>query len=83
MIRAKQGQTSQVQNIAQVFCSDFILFLSGIFANGHMMYEDKRDKSSQGMPSLKEMTGAAINILQKNKNGYVLVVRIGFIAGSN
>ena len=41
-----------------------------------MPYEDARDKSPEGPPSLKDMTSAAIKILKKNKNGFVLAVRI-------
>lgn len=33
-----------------------------------------RDKSPEGMPSLENMTTTAINILQRNSNGFVLVV---------
>ncbi|XP_026477992.1 LOW QUALITY PROTEIN: alkaline phosphatase, tissue-nonspecific isozyme-like [Ctenocephalides felis] len=54
-------------------------YVFGIFANGHLKYEVERDKSPQGMPSLKEMTDAAIKILQKNKNGFILVVEGGLI----
>ncbi|KAK6639829.1 hypothetical protein RUM43_008104 [Polyplax serrata] len=54
-------------------------FLLGVFANSHIAYEDERDKSPGGMPSLKEMTVAAIKLLQKNTNGFVLMVEGGLI----
>ena len=51
----------------------------GLFANNHMSYESARDKSSEGEPSLSEMTKSAIKILNnsKNKNGFVLMVEGG------
>lgn len=57
---------------------DFILF-KGIFANGHLKYEDQRDKGPKGMPSLAEMTETALNVLRKNPKGFVLVVEGGLI----
>lgn len=57
----------------------FLIFV-GIFANGHMNYEDIRDKSPKGMPSLQEMTSTAIKILSRNKDdGFLLVVEGGLI----
>lgn len=56
--------------------ADYVL---GIFANGHLKMEWNRDKSSVGMPSLLDMTTTAIKILQKNPNGFVLVVEGGMI----
>ncbi|XP_014272690.1 alkaline phosphatase [Halyomorpha halys] len=54
-------------------------YLLGIFANDHMAYEYKRDTSDAGMPSLKEMTITALNILKKNDNGFLLMVEGGLI----
>uniref|UniRef100_A0A6M2E1K4 Alkaline phosphatase n=1 Tax=Xenopsylla cheopis TaxID=163159 RepID=A0A6M2E1K4_XENCH len=67
--------TGELQNV-DTSNTDYVL---GIFANGHLKYEVERDKSLKGMPSLKSMTDAAIKILQKNKNGYILVVEGGLI----
>lgn len=48
----------------------------GLFESSHMKYEeDRRD----GEPSLAEMTAKAIEILSKNKEGYVLMVEAGRI----
>lgn len=47
----------------------------GIFANGHMSMEYKRDNGPKGQPSLEEMTKAAIKILKKCTKGFLLVVR--------
>ena len=49
-------------------------YLLGIFANGHIPMEYKRDKSGKGQPSLEEMTVAALKILGKESNGFLLVV---------
>jgi alkaline phosphatase len=53
----------------------------GLFANNHMEYNSLRDTSSEGEPSLTEMTKCAIKILsnKKNKNGFMLIVEGGKI----
>ncbi|KAI4456858.1 alkaline phosphatase [Holotrichia oblita] len=56
--------------------SEFVL---GIFANGHLSMDHARDRSSSGMPSLANMTEKAIQVLQKNENGYILMVEGGLI----
>lgn len=52
---------------------DWLIWL-GVFANGHMNMEHARNKTPDGMPSLEDMTLAAVKVLQKNKNGFLLVV---------
>nr|XP_049700424.1 alkaline phosphatase-like [Helicoverpa armigera] len=54
-------------------------YLLGIFSNEHLSYEHLRNKSPEGMPSISEMVTAAIKVLQKNKNGYFLMVEGGNI----
>lgn len=51
--------------------------LLGLFSNSHMKYhlEDKKQKQ----PTLAEMTQKAIEMLQKNENGYFLFVEGGKI----
>ncbi|OWF43155.1 Alkaline phosphatase, tissue-nonspecific isozyme [Mizuhopecten yessoensis] len=49
-------------------------YLLGLFDTSHIPYENDRDKSGEGDPSLAEMTSKAIQILQKNKQGYFLIV---------
>ena len=44
-----------------------------------MSYEDERDDSDEGEPSLVDMTQAAIKMLSKNKDGYFLMVEGGMI----
>lgn len=53
--------------------------IMGLFGNSHTPYEDQRDKSPTGTPSLVEMTETAIKMLSKNKNGYFLAVEGGRI----
>ncbi|SHO57065.1 alkaline phosphatase [Vibrio quintilis] len=48
----------------------------GLFESSHMKYEaDRRDDE----PSLAEMTSKAIDVLSKNKDGYILMVEAGRI----
>lgn len=54
-------------------------YLLGIFANGHLPFDHLRNRDVNGQPSLKMMTEAAIKILSKNHNGFVLVVEGGMI----
>ncbi|XP_076763625.1 alkaline phosphatase, tissue-nonspecific isozyme [Xylocopa sonorina] len=54
-------------------------FLLGIFANGHISMDWNREKGPKGQPSLEEMTVTALRILQKCKNGFLLVVEGGLI----
>lgn len=54
-------------------------FLLGIFANGHIPMDWKRDKGPKGQPSLEEMTIAAIKVLKKADKGFLLVVEFCII----
>ncbi|GLS28810.1 alkaline phosphatase [Mesorhizobium albiziae] len=53
--------------------------LFGLFERSHMQYEADRAKDKGGEPSLAEMTGKAIDVLSKNKEGFVLMVEAGRI----
>ncbi|XP_041378129.1 LOW QUALITY PROTEIN: alkaline phosphatase, tissue-nonspecific isozyme-like [Gigantopelta aegis] len=53
--------------------------LLGLFASAHMQFELDRDNSTNGDPSIAEMTKKAIEILHKNKKGYFLLVEGGRI----
>lgn len=57
--------------------------LLGLFEPSHMKYEYDRPKDSAGEPSLSEMTSKAIDVLSKNKKGYVLMVEGGRIDHSH
>lgn len=45
-----------------------------MFEPSHMQYDFERDTGPKGEPSLAEMTKKAIQILQKNNNGFFLLV---------
>ncbi|XP_012523173.1 alkaline phosphatase [Monomorium pharaonis] len=54
-------------------------YLLGIFANSHIEMDWKRERGPKGQPSLEEMTVTALQILQKSKEGYFLMVEGGLI----
>uniref|UniRef100_A0A6G1S5K0 Alkaline phosphatase n=1 Tax=Aceria tosichella TaxID=561515 RepID=A0A6G1S5K0_9ACAR len=54
-------------------------YLLGLFSYSHMSYEELRDTSGYGEPSLTEMTETALKILARNPLGYVLLVEGGRI----
>jgi len=51
-------------------------YLLGIFANGHIATDWKRERGPKGQPSLEEMTVTALRILQRSARGYFLMVYI-------
>ena len=53
--------------------------LLGLFENSHLQYEADRAGDKAGEPSLTEMTGKAIKMLQKNDQGFFLHVEGGRI----
>ena len=53
--------------------------LLGLFEHGHMEFDSDRLTDVAGEPALADMTETAIRILQKNKNGYFLMVEAGRI----
>lgn len=54
-------------------------YLFGLFSFDHMDYEEERDRSQDGQPSLTEMTTTAIKMLNKSESGFVLLVEGGRI----
>ncbi len=46
----------------------------GLFNTNHMQYEADRDTGKGGEPSLADMTGKALQILQKKDGGYFLYI---------
>jgi alkaline phosphatase len=58
---------------------DHIEYLFGLFNYSHMSYEEERDHSPDGEPSLADMTTTAIRILSKGDQGFVLLVEGGRI----
>lgn len=59
--------------------TDEVSHLLGLFEPSHMEYELDRDSDTAGEPSLSEMTAKAIEILDRNPNGYFLNVEAGRI----
>jgi alkaline phosphatase len=53
--------------------------LLGLFNMSHMEYEEDRLNDTGGEPSLSEMTGKAIQVLEKNQKGFFLHVESGRI----
>lgn len=53
---------------------DRIEYLFGLFNYSHMTFEEERDRSPDGEPSLADMTSTAIKILSKNEKGFILLV---------
>ena len=47
---------------------------SGLFESSHMQYEANRLSDAAGEPSLAEMVEKAIKILQKDEDGYFLMI---------
>lgn len=51
----------------------------GLFNPAHMRYEADRKNDMLGEPSLKDMTMKAMDVLEKNKEGFFLMVEAGRI----
>lgn len=58
---------------------DEVDHLLGLFNYSHMQYELDREQDRGGEPSLAEMTAMAIRLLERNPNGYFLLVEGGRI----
>ena len=57
--------------------------LLGLFEPDHMQFNHDRNPAGTGDPTLASMTTAAINVLSKNTQGYVLLVEGGRIDHAN
>ncbi len=51
----------------------------GLFSDSHMRYEADKTSDEGVQPTLTEMVGSAIKLLQNNTNGFLLVVESGRI----
>ncbi|XP_076036410.1 uncharacterized protein LOC143022195 [Oratosquilla oratoria] len=54
-------------------------YLLGLFGYSHLDFEEDRNKSPSGDPSISEMTLKALQILRKNPHGFFLMVEGGRI----
>ena len=58
----------------------FLIFIflpfTGIFANDHVPYEYLKRELALDLPTLSEMTEAAINVLSRGSEGFVLLVSV-------
>ncbi|GAB1408205.1 alkaline phosphatase [Thermomonas brevis] len=77
--QARHPQGRYVWNARQLADAPADAPLLGLFERGHMQYEHDRAGDAGGEPSLAEMTRAAISRLQRNPNGFVLLVEGGRI----
>lgn len=82
---SKRANSAFVWNRAQFDAVDVRKtdHLFGLFEPSHMRYEHDRAKDAAGEPSLSEMTAKALDILSRNKKGYVLMVEGGRIDHSH
>jgi len=77
----KNGQRKYITNHQElndlkIDETDYVL---GLFADRHMSYESDRNKTLAGEPSIAEMTEKAIQMLNRNKKGFFLLVEGGRI----
>ncbi|MCC6982665.1 MAG: alkaline phosphatase [Bauldia sp.] len=75
------NSSAYVWNAAQLEALDLAntTRLFGLFERDHMEYELDRARDAAGEPSLAEMTTAAIEVLEQNGNGFILMVEGGRI----
>ncbi|RPE77189.1 alkaline phosphatase [Vulcaniibacterium tengchongense] len=77
--RSRHPNGVYVWNAKQLEAAPADAPLLGLFEPDHMQFEHDRAQDGAGEPSLAEMTRAAIARLQRNPNGYVLLVEGGRI----
>ncbi len=78
--RARQAGYGFVTNKDELAAAGTTGKLLGIFANSHLPYAlDRQPDDGANVPSLVEMTEAALEILSKNKNGFFLMIEGGRI----
>ena len=77
--KSRHPTGAYVWNKAQLDAAPADAPLLALFEPDHMHYEHDRPQDKAGEPSLAEMARAAITRLQRNPNGYVLLVEGGRI----
>lgn len=71
--------TTQLKNLTSAFSGSVPSHVLALFEPSHMRYEHERMQDIAGEPSLAEMTEVAIRLLNRNSDGYFLVVEGGRI----
>ncbi|XP_041981092.1 alkaline phosphatase, tissue-nonspecific isozyme isoform X2 [Aricia agestis] len=79
--QARGQKYKVVENYGELSSVDYdeTDYLLGIFSNAHLQYEHEKSLSADGMPTIVNMTEAAIRVLRKNPNGFFLMVEGGNI----
>ena len=70
----KNPQGTYVWNLDQLHNAGQSPAVLGLFEYDHMQFEHDRANDRAGEPSLAEMTRTAIDILSRNRDGYILMV---------
>ncbi|MCD9033493.1 alkaline phosphatase [Luteimonas sp. Y-2-2-4F] len=81
--RAAHPGGAYVWNTAQFRAAADAPAVLGLFEYDHMQYEHDRDRGERGEPELAEMTRFAIERLEREGTGYVLLVESGRIDHAN
>jgi alkaline phosphatase len=77
--QARHPDGRYVWNAAQLADAVGAPRLLGLFEHSHMQYESDRARDAAGEPSLAELTASAIRALQRDGDGFVLLVEGGRI----
>ncbi len=72
--KAAHPKGTYVANTRQLAAAANAPQLLGLFNHDHMAFNHDRDTTPSGEPSLAEMTAAAIRVLSRDSDGYVLMV---------
>jgi alkaline phosphatase len=79
----KSGQYIENKTQLQALQTESTSKLFALFSSSHMEFAAAREEYAPEQPSLTQMTEAAINILDNNENGFLLMVEAGRIDHSH